>query len=706
MNTQLPVVLQGEVAECGLSCLCMLLRHQGVNVELAELREHYSNGLLGHTLGQLAEVAAAYGFTAEPGALHDGALDDVPLPAIALLAAGHFVVLERLDGESSHYIDPARGRTASSQRQFLRSFTGFFLAIHPKHNIKKSLGKSDSVIASIRASLGRIDGLRRAFTNIIFIAVALEIITIGLPSLVQWITDDVLPAHDFGLLGIICGVFLTLVVVQATLSFFRSWSIMHISAGVFAQWAQRIFSHLVRLPLRYFGLRQIGDVVSRFKSADQIYSTIASGMLEAFIDGLLVITAFTVMAIYSWRLALLSFAVAAAFSMVRLTVNKKIISSSRLMAEAAGQEQSQLIETVRSIQTIKALGIEPVRYSGWVEAFHQSLAARVRIQGLGISLQVAQVTVLGVETVCIFWMGAGEVLNGTISLGMLFAYMAYKATFLTRGFSLLDKIMAVRALTVHVDRLDDIVKEPIADTVCAPGPLRDMDRPPSLELQRVGFRYARTSEWVFRTVSLKIEPGEHVAIVGPSGCGKTTLLRAVLGFIDITEGLIKLEGEPAIGWELFRLNNLVGSVLQDDVLFTGSIGDNIARFAPSASEEKILACADCVQIGQFIRSLPMGIKTILGEGGLGLSAGQRQRVILARALYAEPKLLILDEATSHLDRDTEEKVIRSICNRNVTLLTVSHRAEIVDIADRIVRFSDLLGAPSASETEYSMERVQ
>jgi ATP-binding cassette subfamily B protein RaxB len=291
--------------------------------------------------------------------------------------------------------------------------------------------------------------------------------------------------------------------------------------------------------------------------------------------------------------------------------------------------------------------------------------------------------IFGIERVCIIWLGALLVLEKQFSVGMLFAFLAYKDQFSSRLAALIDRAFEIKTLRVHGDRIADIV-------FTAPEPEQksgniDLDRlTPSIELKNICFRYSNNDPWVLQDINCKIEAGECVALTGPSGCGKTTLVKIILGLIAPTKGEILIGGTPldAIGPQQYR--RLAATVMQDDTLFSGTIGENISFFCPDVDDEFVSVCATRAAIHKEIVRMPMKYNSVLGNIGSSLSGGQRQRILLARALYQRPKILVLDEATSHLDLGNEESINEYIKEINLTRIIVAHRPETIAVADRTI----------------------
>jgi ATP-binding cassette subfamily B protein RaxB len=340
-----------------------------------------------------------------------------------------------------------------------------------------------------------------------------------------------------------------------------------------------------------------------------------------------------------------------------------------------------LMESLRAAAAIKLFGAEEDRrvlmMNVTVDATNRVLAT----EKLSMLYRSAQAFLSGTENVLVVYFGAIAVIGGSFSVGMLFAFIAYKTTFSSRVAALIDKSVQVAMLRLQLDRLADIaLEEPEQQASDMPAALPDT----TIDVRNISFRYGDGEPWVLRNIAFTILPGECVAIVGNSACGKTTLLKILLGLLSPTQGEIMVGGRSLdrIGLRTYR--RLVGAVMQEDQLLAGSIAENIAFFDVNPGRARIEACARIAAVHDEILAMPMAYSTLIGDMGSALSGGQKQRILLARALYKQPKLLFLDEATSHLDVKKEREINRAIRLLNCTRILVAHRPETVASADRVI----------------------
>jgi ATP-binding cassette subfamily B protein RaxB len=351
-----------------------------------------------------------------------------------------------------------------------------------------------------------------------------------------------------------------------------------------------------------------------------------------------------------------------------------------ILAEA--KEQTHLMESVRAATTLKLLGREAVRESGWRNLHAESTNASIAVGRLTISQSLIQSIVTGLQTVIVIYVAGRAILDGQgFSVGMLFSFLSYRQTFTDRANALVSQIMQFRFLRLHLDRLADIVTTPAEISGAATS--APMQTKGHVRLKQVSFRYGVTDPLVLEDIDLEISPGDYVAIHGPSGGGKSTLLKLLLGLNAPTEGMIELDGQRATPerWRAWR--NEVGVVAQDDRLLSGTLADNIGGFDPDLDMQRVVASAMAAQIHNDILRMPMQYLTLVGDMGSTLSGGQRQRVLLARALYRRPKILILDEGTANLDEQNEELIANLIDQMPITRIVVAHRPALLRRAKRV-----------------------
>jgi ATP-binding cassette subfamily B protein RaxB len=444
-----------------------------------------------------------------------------------------------------------------------------------------------------------------------------------------------------------------------------------------------VFAHLMRLPVEWFEKRHIGDIWSRFSAVQQIQKTLTTSFIEAVLDGLLVVLTLAMMFVYSGTLTAVVLAAVAAYGLLRWAFFKPLRDATEEELVHESKQSSHFLESLRGVQAIKLFNAQGDRQSRFASLVVETMNAQLDVRKLHLMFSVMHRLLFGLERVAVIWMGALLVIDQRLSLGMLFAFFAYKETFAGRVSALVDKVVDLKMLRLQGERLADIVLT-APEQEDASGHVRKYAEIPAIELRDLSFSYSDAEPDVLCGVNLRIEPGESVAIVGPSGCGKTTLLKVILGIHAPQTGELLIGGVPLSQMGLRAWRDMVGVVMQDEPLFSGSISDNISFFDLQPDMDWVAHCARVASVHDEIEAMPMGYYTLIGDMGSSLSGGQKQRILLARALYKRPKILLLDEATSALDVEGERLVNQAVRQLALTRVIVAHRPETIASAGRVV----------------------
>jgi ATP-binding cassette subfamily B protein RaxB len=678
-RSRLPVILQTEAAECGLACLAMVASGLGAHCDLAQARARFSLSLKGATMADLVRMAADLGLSSRALRAEPEHLANLHLPCILHWDFNHFVVLAEVNGGEAIIHDPAHGRRQLKLAELSRHFTGVALELRPGTNFALA---PPAPPLRWRQLLGRISGLKRSLLQIMGLALALELLALLSPFLLQWTVDGVLVSADRDLLVTLGLGFGLLVLLQVAVGALRSWAVLVLSASLNVQWLTQVFGHLLRLPLAWFEKRHIGDVFSRFGSVQQIQRVLSTRFAEAMLDGVMVVITLTMMWIYSPLLSAVALLAVAAYGLLRWAFFRPLREASEEALVHEARQNSHFLESLRGAQAIKLFNAQAERSASFSNLVVEQMNANIATRRLDLWMGVGNKFLFGIERVAIIWLGALLVLDRELSVGMLFAYLAYKEQFSLRLAGLIDKAVELSMLRLQGERLADIVLTPPESTGSTIAP--DKAANGALELKAISFRYADGEPEVITGCSLSIEPGESVAIVGPSGCGKTTLLKLLLGIHAPQSGEICVGGVPLAKLGLQNWRARIGTVMQDDQLFAGSIADNISFFDPEADTEWVHECARLACVFDEISAMPMAFQSLIGDMGSSLSGGQRQRVLLARALYKRPAFLFLDEATSALDVERERLVNASLRQLSLTKIVIAHRPETIASAQRVI----------------------
>ncbi|HZH51143.1 MAG TPA: peptidase domain-containing ABC transporter [Microvirga sp.] len=675
-----PMILQAEASECGLASLAMVASFFGYEADLADLRRRYGLSLKGATLKELVRIADQLGFATRPLRLELDELPKLKLPCILHWDLNHFVVLVRLGRSGVVIHDPAVGVRHLKEAEFSRHFTGVALELYPTDRFEPAAAPPR---IRFRRLLGRMVGVKRALAHQLSLAFAIEIFAMAAPLFLGWVVDHALVTADRDLLLTLVLGFLLLLLMQTTITAMRSWMLMGLSATLKVQSRANLFSHLINLPATFFEARHLGDITSRFHSQETILDAITTELVEALMDGLMVGLTLAIMLVIAPGLTAIVVAGAALYGILRWALYTPLRQASMEAIVWDARLDTHFLETLRGIRTIKLFNGQEDRRAHWLNLLVETTNRELTTEKLRFLFRTGKMLLMGALKILIIWLGARQVLDNTLSVGLLLAFIAYKDQFIDRVSVLIDRAVDLKMLRLHAERLSDIaLTEPEPRTSLVPSSGGRL--PPTIELRNVSFRYSEQEPWVLDNVSLRIEAEESVAIVGPSGGGKSTLLKLLAGLVKPCHGEILIDGEPLnrIGLESYRA--MIGVVMQDDQLFAGSIADNISFFSEQPDFERIMRCAKQAAVHDDIVAMPMGYGTLIGDMGTVLSGGQKQRVVIARALYRQPSILLLDEATSHLDVERERLVNAAFGKMRITRIVIAHRPETIRMSGRVV----------------------
>jgi ATP-binding cassette subfamily B protein RaxB len=680
-HSRIGLVRQSEIAECGLASLTMIANSHGLRIDLATMRNRFPPSVRGATLKSLIAVADRIGLIPRAVKLPIEQISKLSMPAILHWNLNHFVVIERHASKRGALVHDPMGQSRwYTAKELSAHFTGVALELRPAADFERGDSRRS---LQVRHLWHRIVGLKRSLLQILVLTVVLQAVELITPYYMQVALDWAVPALDLNLLVVLALGFALLAILNALATFMRSFVLLSAGASLSIGLTSNIARRLLRLPVEWFEKRHIGDILSRFQSVTPIQTLLTEGAIGSIVDGVLIVMTFAVMLFYSGLLAAVGLLTLAAYLLVRLSF---LPSQRQAVAEsiiARGDEQTNMIESLRAIATLRLSAQEMLRHAEWQSKQIAVINASVQLARIVVWHTTIKGLLFGLESVAAIYLAAGFVIKGGFSVGMVFAYVAYKTRFLATAQSLIDRAIEFRMLTLHLERLSDIAfAQEDPSFGASAGAWTDFRG--ELKVINIVFRYSMTEPVVLDGVSFSVAPGEHVVITGPSGGGKSTLAKIMLGLVEPTSGEVLVDGKPLALFGYKSYHAQIAAVLQDDVLLSGSLADNIALFDEGRDMARVFACASAAEVHDEIMRMPMGYQTLVGSMGIALSGGQKQRVLLARALYRRPKLLILDEGTAHLDFDNERKVNAAIARLGITRIIIAHRQETVACAQRIL----------------------
>lgn len=656
----------------------------GARLEMSSLRRQHPVSVRGLTFSEMADIAQSMEMVARTVRCELLELKDLALPAVLHWDMRHFVLLERVTGKRIVVSDPAVGRRALTMSEASKHFTGMAMEVSRAPAFRRRKERSPlNIVSMFRVT----PGLAAALIQTLILSLLMQLYVLAGPFYMQLAVDEAALKGDRGLLVALAIGFGTFAIFNVVAEALRGVAVQRASALLGWDMTVRLYRHMVRLPLQWFQKRKLADTLIRFESLEPVRQLIANGLITSLIDGLLSLTTLIMMLVFAWPLAVVAVLGFVAFAAIRLgTIQLSIrLASDALTAQIS--EQGKRIETLRAIQTIKALGSETEREGDWANHYANVIRTRQTSANANVGFRALQGLSDAVAYVVIIYLGGQLIIDGELTVGVLFAFMAYRQQFQQRTTGLFETFVNWRMLDLHSDRLADIALTPVEKGINQP--LAGLPAlVGALEVENLSFQYAPHEPFVFRNISLNVEAGEFVAFVGPSGSGKTTLLKVLTGLYAPTWGTVRIDGKSLDSWGPKAVRRSLGVVMQDDDLLAGSIAENVAFFAEDIDMERVRESLRMASVLEEIDAMPMHLETLVGDMGSALSGGQKQRILLARALYRRPRILVLDEATSHLDLTRERTINDALGSLAITRLIVAHRPETIAAADRVILIKD------------------
>jgi ATP-binding cassette subfamily B protein RaxB len=625
-------------------------------------------------------VADQLGFMPRAVKLPLEKLQNLHLPCILHWDMSHFVVLEKVAGKKALIHNPDGRSSWLSLKTVSDYFTGIALELRLSSEFKPGNHRK---VFKARELWQKIGGIKRAIIQVLALSVALELFIVISPYYLQIAVDNVIPALDGNLLTVLGVGFGLFTLINCVATLLRSFVLLAAGTVVGYSISANIGRHLFRLPIDWFSKRHSGDILSRFQSVTPIQNALTQGAVLSIIDGILAAITLSVMFFYSLSLSLIALLAFSSYTAVRILTFSFLRRAQEEAIVAHSKEQSTLIETIQGMPTLRIFGLEMMRHAYWQTRLMDAANADVGVARINNWQYAANSLIFGLENIITIWLAIRFIIEGGgFSLGMLFAYLSYKTQFIQKSSSLIDQIIAFNILGLHLERLSDILLSP-QDKNLSNDTGSGLELKGKIELRNIKFRHNQSEAFLLDDVNLVIPEGTQVALTGPSGCGKTTLAKLILGLIDPEEGSLIVDGLPINRFGLQNYRRQVAAVLQEDAVFSGTIIDNIALFEENPILDDVIDSAKKAAIHEYINDLPMKYETFIGDRGSILSGGQKQRILLARALYRNPKLLVLDESTSHLDVANEAIIQRSLTSLGITIFVIAHRPETIALADTV-----------------------
>ncbi|MFI9846015.1 peptidase domain-containing ABC transporter [Nonomuraea sp. NPDC051941] len=682
MRRRVPVRLQLTTSECGAAVLAMLLSHHGRHASVAECRDLLGPGRDGVSVARLVAAAREYGLTATAERVADPLGEPPRAPFIAYFSAHHFVVVEGPGRGGVRIVDPGNGRRTMPREEFARRYGGVVIECAPGPGfVRRRASPWRSTPVRYLRDFAAVPGGRRRLAGVLALAAAIQLLALALPLATKSVVDELVPAGRGDLLPVLGWAVFGTAALHGTLTFLRARLLLALRARADERLTGRFVGHLLRLPIGFFLQRSRGDLLLRVGSIATTREAVTQQSVTLALD-MVLLSAYGIalVLLVPWY-ALMVGALAAGQAGLMVASYRRLRTLSQAELGARAGEQGYLVETLQAMLPLKANGVESRAQARWRELFGTYQTAMLRRGRASSWFEAAQGAVAVFAPLALLWCGAWLVLGGRMSLGTMLAVNALAMSVLAPLQAFVGTVQLYSMLRGQFERIYDVLD-------AAPEPsgarLLPAGRPVAIRAEGVAFRYAPDSPPVLREMSFEVPAGAKLGVVGRTGSGKSTLALLVLGLLRPETGEIRHDGVPVQELDVAALRRECGAVLQELSLFNGSIRDNITLGSPDATDDDVVTAALVAGLHHDVERLPMGYDTNVGEGGAALSAGQRQRVALARAIVHRPRLLILDEATSHLDPQTERRVDAALSELRVTRIVVSHRLSAIRDAHEVL----------------------
>jgi ATP-binding cassette, subfamily B, bacterial len=682
--------------DCGPTCLKMVAKHYGQNVPIEQLKQLAETTREGSSMLGLANSAEAIGFKTLGVKLDVKTLiEDAPLPCILHWNKNHFVVLYKATKDKLFVADPAHGKLVYSIRDFLDQWIGksasetteegIALLLEPTLRLKEQQSIEDEPKTGFAFLYRYLFQYKSLVWQLVLGLTITSVLQLIFPFLTQSVVDIGIQNHDIHFVYLILIAQLFLFVGRISSEFIRSWILLHLSARINISLLSDFFIKLMKLPIAFFDVKMTGDIMQRINDHQRIENLLTSSSLNVLFSMVNLIIFGAVLAWYDWRIFSI-FAIGSFlyFGWVFIFLNRRKELDYKQFAQMS-EEQSTVMELIHGMQEIKLHNAE--RQKRWKWEFLQARLFKISIKTLSLeqTQNIGSSFINEGKNILITMVSAVLVIDGKITLGMMMAISYIIGQLNGPIQQLIGFIYSAQDAKIALERLSEIHNKEDEELEHTQGNIQHIEQE-NLHLSNLHFRYTGSPDEVIKGLDLTIFRNKTTAIVGSSGSGKTTLMKLLLKFYEPNEGSIKLGSVDLKNISHKAWRHHCGVVMQEGYIFDDTIAGNIAVGVDQIDKNKLLRAVQIANIQELIERLPLGFNTAIGRQGVGLSTGQKQRILIARAVYKDPKIILFDEATSALDA-TNERIIMENLNqffKGRTAVVIAHRLSTVKNADQIV----------------------
>ncbi len=679
-------IKQHDITDCGAACLASISAHYGLRYPLSRIRQYAFTDKKGTNILGLIEAANRLGFSAKGVRAKPESLKLIPKPTIAHIIVKevlqHFVVIYKVTDQHITIMDPGDGEFHKKNLEdFLKEWTGVLVLMEPEETFKTGNLKQSIT----RKFLSLLAPHKSIMFQALFGAFIYSILGLSTAIYIGKITDYVLIDKNTNLLNLMGFIMILILILRTFIGSMKSILALKTGQRIDAALILGYYKHLLTLPQQFFDTMRVGEIISRVNDAVKIRNFINNVSLDLVVNVMILFFSVCLMFVYSWKLAVVTLLSAPLFFVIYWSFNKLNRKFQRKIMETGAELETQLVESLNSISTIKRFGIEQYANVKTESRFVLLLKNTYKsIYGSILTQSGIQFISTGI-TVAVLWVGSNLVIKQELTPGALMVFYSLIGYVLSPIGSLITSNQTIQDALIAADRLFQIMdlEQEQSDEEKI---VLDSEMVGDIIFENVSFRYGSRKQ-VFEALNLKIEKGKTTAVIGESGSGKTTLISLLQNIYPIQSGSIRIGSYDIsqIGNESLRQR--VGTVPQQIELFAGSIVENIALGDFQPDVKKIADLIEQLGLKDFIEKLPNGFLTYIGEHGASLSGGERQRIAIARALYKEPDILIFDEATSSLDSISERYVkqtLNMLAQQGKTIIVIAHRLSTVRNTDKII----------------------
>ena len=680
---RIPVIRQMELGDCGISCLCAIAQSDGADITLSGLKIRYGTSLQGTTLYQLLSMARDLGYTGRGIAFSMSQLEDVALPAIVHWNANHYVVVEKVGKSFIEVMDPAVGRRIYTHDEFGLAASGYALElsidkVFDRRRVDQPLRFRDFIVRN-----------RNTWSFLFFsllLTLVIEAAFVATPFFVQLVIDEAVAKNDRDILNLLMIIFGGIAIWDIGARFLRGYLHMDLAARLHNDAKVGLVSRLLALPLSWFDARGVSQIYQRLRQIDLLQSSLSEGTFSALLDGAFSLVGLAIMFIISPLLAVLSTLVLVIYLLVRHLMMHSIQRRMGAQLAAVAKADGDLLRLISDIQSIKLTNAEAGKLNCWTNMQLDASRERVWLQMVGYRFALFSGALRHAERLAIIYLGATFAMKGDISVGMVFAFLMFRDQFLDKSISCVQVIYDLKQSEGMLDELRDIADTPPERSNAGfSAGNRSINAGAELRMENVGFTYAAFAEPILHDINLVIAAGEKVAITGGSGSGKSTLLKIFTSLYQPTSGVFRVDGVDINRIALSDYRHQIAVLDSKPSFYNGSILENIYFESQEQNVEWAVECAHFAGLHDDILRQPGGYATLVSAHGSSLSSGQGQRLLMARALYARPNFLILDEPTAHLDAPTERAIVERLLKLKATVIVVTHNPAVLALFSSVLR---------------------